>query len=795
MQGAHASDVLDPSGHAPDDSDNLSALSEDNTAASKRSVWSTAAMILRGENPHTILEEGETADEGIVGLSVPSGSSWNAGESSPLESANPEPSDKSRSVRWKLTPTENGNGSDEEPPTIDFLQDDPSEMTYARRLALFLMKRYTWYNPRLLKTPGDEIPEALVEHPEDSMHPLLLASMNQQKAFLYSDLPASDSAHGSRMLEAYPFTHSRRENPSLAKAWAYFDHVALSRHVVPPDHNDPHKPKKNLVVRCYRKLFCKASKQMQRAEPGECYLQTALYEPIFTPHGQLGDFGLGIGLYFSTLRAITVLTLLAGLLNIPNFIYYNSSDYTPGNSNFNSTSNATVAPLLQGSAICTDVSWVICSDCGNVAPKIFDGSRKANGTLDPSQWLVNETFYLRNNCPSPSIQTSMINFGTLILIMVGTIVLNTYLERMEVAFDEDEQTAQDYSIVISNPPGDATDPAEWHNFFRDAFDGAHVTACTVAVDNDLLVRSLVERREKLRRIEMMLEPGTSLDTLTLAGIAAKQERERRFFGHLLARLSPGIPELFSRLTVLTAKVQGLAQQDYPATHVFVTFETEQDQRAVLSAYNLGSLDIARNNTALLDGKHLFRKNKVLAVSEPDEPNTVRWQDLNIKSKEKLKQQLLTTLATVVAIVLIAFLVFFLNNTKVAYTAFAIAIANTLFPMFAKMLTECEAHSSEGHKQRSLYLKISLFRWANTAIVITIITPFTSILTNGKLINQIYALFFADILTSNLILLLDPMGHVNRHYFAPRAPTQDAMNLKMQGAVFELAERYTNMTKL
>ena len=80
-------------------------------------------------------------------------------------------------------------------------------------------------------------------------------------------------------------------------------------------------------------------------------------------------------------------------------------------------------------------------------------------------------------------------------------------------------------------------------------------------------------------------------------------------------------------------------------------------------------------------------------------------------------------------------------------------------------------------------------------VITIITPFTATLTNGKLINQVYTLFFAEIITTNAIQLLDPMGHVSRHILAPRAATQDAMNLKMQGQVFELAERYTNMTKM
>jgi hypothetical protein len=116
-------------------------------------------------------------------------------------------------------------------------------------------------------------------------------------------------------------------------------------------------------------------------------------------------------------------------------------------------------------------------------------------------------------------------------------------------------------------------------------------------------------------------------------------------------------------------------------------------------------------------------------------------------------------------------------------------------MFAKMLTDVEAHSSEGGKQRSLYFKIALFRWVNTAVVITIITPFTSTLSDGGLIDQIYALFFAEIVTTNAIQLLDPMGHIQRHIRAPRASTQDAMNLYMQGQVFELAERYTNMTKI
>jgi len=188
--------------------------------------------------------------------------------------------------------------------------------------------------------------------------------------------------------------------------------------------------------------------------------------------------------------------------------------------------------------------------------------------------------------------------------------------------------------------------------------------------------------------------------------------------------------------------------------------------------------------------------KSLNVSEPEEPSTIRWQDLNEKFKERVKQQSLTLLATFVAIVVIAVIVAVLNDKSVLWTGIAISIFNTAFPMFAKWLNSFEAHASEGDKQRSLYTKIAFFRWVNTAIVITITTPFTSVLrASGGVIPKVYALFFADLVTTNAIQLADPVGHFQKHFLAPRAATQDDMNIKFRGTDFELAERYTNMTKI
>ncbi len=105
------------------------------------------------------------------------------------------------------------------------------------------------------------------------------------------------------------------------------------------------------------------------------------------------------------------------------------------------------------------------------------------------------------------------------------------MSKEEVRMDVDEQTAQDYSIVVRNPPDDAVDPHEWVKFFQDVVganfpsnnnnsgkDGSgddngdddddsckHVTCCTVVIDNKKLMKTLVERRGVLKSLDDTLE--------------------------------------------------------------------------------------------------------------------------------------------------------------------------------------------------------------------------------------------------------------------------------------------------
>ena len=129
--------------------------------------------------------------------------------------------------------------------------------------------------------------------------------------------------------------------------------------------------------------------------------------------------------------------------------------------------------------------------------------------------------------------------------------------------------------------------------------------------------------------------------------------------------------------------------------------------------------------------------------------------------------------------------------------------NVIFPEICRRLTKLEAHPDEGDRSMSLYFKITLFRWVNTAIIITIATPFTHTLSSNvatppeeNLMSQLSLIFKAELITVPVISILDVVGTWRKHYTAPRtSESQEELNSCFMGTHWEIAERYTNVTKL
>ena len=109
---------------------------------------------------------------------------------------------------------------------IDFLEDESSEMTKARRIALKLLQQ-KWYNPNA----------HLDDHAIESSRIAIVGEVNH-------------------------------ELPSLKRAWAYFEHNTLARYVVADENVDTSK------MNIFQKLkFSFGSEEYEYAQPGEIFFE------------------------------------------------------------------------------------------------------------------------------------------------------------------------------------------------------------------------------------------------------------------------------------------------------------------------------------------------------------------------------------------------------------------------------------------------------------------------------------------------------------------------------------------
>ena len=481
--------------------------------------------------------------------------------------------------------------------------------------------------------------------------------------------------------------------------------------------------------------------------------------------------------------------LFAGLLSLQNMVYFYSDEYSDGQPG--------VEVFVKGSAICTRTEFVPCPDC---SPRDFSEDRFAAFFDIQSREIL--TFVLKNRCDGARVQQGMINLASVIFMAIGVLFVHLYMSRQALLFDKEEHTAHHYSIRIKNPPHNARDPEEWRKFFRESFDGARATVVTIVLENDELVQAARKRRECRRKIELEVEPGTSMSEANLAKLSERIEKSRGCFRRLLAKYwpfwpgGPGVPEMYKEMNGHNEKVLELTKRQYPVSNVFVSFETEKERKEVFEKLAVGKSVINSNQVHRISARHAFRGNLVLNVKKPDAPNAVRWGELHLTNMDRVKPLFLATICTTNILVIQTLLVRIILDHSAEGAAIMIAVLNTFFPLIAKKLTSFERHASEEDKSTSYYSKIALFRFINTSVIITFITPFTDTLSNHKgLISSVYKIFFTEIVTNIGVQFVDIVGNLKRHVLVPRCKTQDAMNNAMAGLPVDLAERATKITYL
>jgi len=170
----------------------------------------------------------------------------------------------------------------------------------------------------------------------------------------------------------------------------------------------------------------------------------------------------------------------------------------------------------------------------------------------------------------------------------------------------------------------------------------------------------------------------------------------------------------------------------------------------------------------------------------------------ILQQQKIKQLALIISVHIITIVVECIIVFYCRrNYGASYATLAITYLNSVTPYLCGYLIYYESHAYEGAFQTSLYVKVTISLWTHTAIVTAIVTPFTETNSNDDtgIIHSLFAIYTFEISRGPVMQLIDAYGHMQRRFFAPRAPDQRRTNLLFQGTYWQLSERYTSMTNI
>lgn len=103
--------------------------------------------------------------------------------------------------------------------------------------------------------------------------------------------------------------------------------------------------------------------------------------------------------------------------------------------------------------MCNDQVWVPCMNCA-VEEWESGGAPERIATNEDSSLL----FALRNECKGTELPQGIMTLGIFVFLVVALQILTWRQRKTEVLFDLDEQTAQDYSIMVDHAPPDATNP-------------------------------------------------------------------------------------------------------------------------------------------------------------------------------------------------------------------------------------------------------------------------------------------------------------------------------------------------
>lgn len=425
------------------------------------------------------------------------------------------------------------------------------------------------------------------------------------------------------------------------------------------------------------------------------------------------------------------------------------------------------------------------------------------------------------------------------------------MEDIDVA----QQTTQDYSVEVTNPPINCSDLEPYYEFFSKF---GEVNLISIATTNGGLLKALGDRKAvectlmglvacaeaedelKLRNESNSIsdsdcdsdcssrsgsssscdpqfdtDTGTDIDSNSQSGLdestcikeneaASTEERspiKAEIFEHVeltfLQKIgyAPTIKGCFDEIESLSCTIQKLSTHEYVPWRVFVTFNSEHAQRNCLRRTNVGLFSVFMNKSHNAD---VMFMNKTLRIVEPSEPNGIIYETSHRNFLYCLGAGVISYLCCGLCLLGSFYIVKTMSESKNDDNfsiAIFISVINALLPTFFKMMTLLvEVHYTARNVQASMLLKLVIARCINSAILIYVVTPFENTFSQESLL-RIQNVLIGDAITTPLLRFLNMEDFLMKSFVVPfSSKTQEDYNAFYQGAKWNLAERYTDVLK-
>lgn len=141
------------------------------------------------------------------------------------------------------------------------------------------------------------------------------------------------------------------------------------------------------------------------------------------------------------------------------------------------------------------------------------------------------------------------------------------------------------------------------------------------MDNEELVQALIRRRKLILQLKNMVPNLQDFDSDNLEDIVSLCPRVPRWKKFLCFASLP--QDIYFSIQKEELIIQDLSKKQYSVSSVFIIFETEQSHRDVLHTMSLPLL-----RQPLIDQHYKFN-GITLDITSTEEPDAIRWQDLNV----------------------------------------------------------------------------------------------------------------------------------------------------------------------